>query len=728
VRAGLEVSLDSLLRRPANEPPVPAFRTAPPDPEAGKPVRFLADESSDGDGELREIWWDFGDGAAAEGREASHAYREAGTYEVTLTVSDDAGAVASLTTSVRIWPADTTPVAAFSAYPVSASGIRLPRPLRDGDLLRLDAGDSSDPDGLVAEYAWDIGADGSFDVVSAEAAATVGPLPAGAYPMTLRVLDDSGRSDAVMHVVVVDRSEAPQSRFSYTPPTPAVRDPVRFSDRSTDTDGAITSWEWSFGDGATSHEESPVHRYERVGRYDVVLRVTDDAGLSSSVTQPVEVLAVPEIADVGNVWAVLIGISDYSEVKDLQYAGADATAMARWLLDSAVEQSHIRLLVDHEGPESSLGGLVARRATLVNVREALGWVRRLALPDDLVLIHFSGHGFQGADDDGDEKDGVDEFFVLWDTVNAAKEDTALRDDEFGAAVDRIESQHVVIFFDGCYSGGLSRSLPSSARPVVGKQDLFSDFSVEGRLVFSASSESQDAFESDELQHGIFSYYVLEGLRGRADSTGDARVTAWELFEYVAQRVPERARVERSARQDPQLLGEGEVRVLLAAAAGAPVADFSYEPGVPFVGGAIRFADQSSGDRPLRSRRWLFGDGAASDETDPTYAYERPGQYAVELRVTDVSGGQADAKQVLTIRPAGAVVVADAASGRLVVSLGSENGVRVGDRFEILGAETSEEPQAELEVVELIERGMCACLLLRGEPPEVGVSVRLLAPG
>jgi hypothetical protein len=125
---------------------------------------------------------------------------------------------------------------------------------------------------------------------------------------------------------------------------------------------------------------------------------------------------------------------------------------------------------------------------------------------------------------------------------------------------------------------------------------------------------------------------------------------------------------------------------------------------------------------------LFGDGAASDETDPTYAYERPGQYAVELRVTDVSGGQADAKQVLTIRPAGAVVVADAASGRLVVSLGSENGVRVGDRFEILGAETSEEPQAELEVVELIERGMCACLLLRGEPPEVGVSVRLLAPG
>ncbi len=718
----LDLVLNSLFLAAPNEPPVPAFETAPPDPEANKPVRFLAGGSSDPDGELREIWWDFGDGAAAEGRATDHTYSKAGTYDVTLTVSDDDGAVSSLTTAIRIWPPDTTPVATFSAYPVSASGIRLPRPLREGDLVRLDAGDSSDPDGEVTEYAWDVGADGSFGVESSDPTATIGPLSAGSHAVTLRVVDDTGRADAVMQVVVVDKSEPPRAGLAFTPPTPAVRDPVYFQDRSTDSDGEIASWEWSFGDGAGSHEKSPIHRFERVGRYDVALRVTDDSGLSSTATQPVDVTTVPEIVDVGEVWGVVIGISDYAEVRDLQYAAADAASVARWLLDAGVEQDHLRLLLDREGPQNDLDGLVARRATLVNVRDALGWLRRVAEPGDLVLIHFSGHGFQGPDDDGDEKDGVDEFFVLWDTVDAAKEDTALRDDEFGAALDRIESQHVVVFFDGCYSGGLSRSLPSSARPLTDKQDLFSDFSLEGRLVFSASAESQDAFESDELKHGIFSYYLLEGLRGTADANEDDRVTAWELFEYVASRVPERAKSERNAKQQPQLLGEGEVRVLLAAAAAPPVADFSYRPGSPFAGGAVTFIDQSIGDRALRSREWTFGDGVTSDEPTPVHAYAAPGSYSVELRVIDASGAEARTVQSVVVRPHGAVVAADAVSNRVVISLGRDNGVAVGDRFAASSAAPDGIP-TQLEVVELIEGELSACRVIRGDFPEIGVNVR-----
>jgi PKD repeat protein len=723
-RVGFELALNGLFRGAPNEPPIPALRTTPPDPEAGKPLRFLADGSSDPDGELREIWWDFGDGSAAEGRVVDHVYASPGTYDVVLTVSDDDGAVSALTSSLRIWPPDTTPVATFSAYPVSASGVRLPRPLREGDLVRLDARDSSDPDGTVVEYAWDVGADGSFGVATAEPTATVGPLAAGSHPVTLRVIDDSGRADAVMQVVVVDKSEPPRAGYAYAPPTPAVRDPVYFTDRSTDTDGEIRSWEWDFGDGATSHDQSPIHRYERVGRYDVALRVVDDAGLASTSTQSLDVSAVPQIVDVGDIWAVLIGISDYAEVKDLQYAAADASAMARWLLDAGVEQDHIRLLLDREGPQDDLGGLAARRATLVNVREALGWLRRVAKPNDLVLIHFSGHGFQGADDDGDERDGVDEFFVLWDTVDAAKEDTAMRDDEFGEALDRVESQHVIVFFDGCYSGGLSRSLPSSARPIADKQDLFSDFSVEGRLVFSASSESQDAFESDELKHGIFTYYLLEGLRGAADATGDGRVTAWELYEYVARTVPVRAQLERSALQQPQLLGEGEVRVLLAEASQPPTADFSYRPGSPYAGGAVTFADQSAGDRTLRSWRWAFGDGTTSDEPAPVHTYAQPGEYSAELRVTDTSGAAGAVTHTVSVRPPGMVVVVDVPSDRVVISLGRENGVDVGDRF--ASAETSPDAMStQLEVVELIESGLAACRRVQGSAPAVGSAVRPL---
>lgn len=716
--AGLDVSFGSLVPRTPNLPPVPAFDVSPADPEAGRPVRFVAEASLDPDGELREIWWDFGDGAAAEGRTADHVYSAAGTYTAVLTLSDDDGAAASLSQTVRVWPADTTPVAAFTAYPVSSSGVRLPRPLRNGDLLRLDATGSSDRDGTVVEYAWDLGSDGTYDVTSAEPATVVGPFEAGSRPVTLRVVDNSGRSDAVMQVIVIDKSEPPRAEFTLTPTSPAVRDPVRFTDRSTDTDGSIAAREWDFGDGATSRDPSPTHRYERVGRYTVSLRVVDDDKLSATAERTLDVVEIPGIADVDAAWAVLIGVSDYAEVKDLQYASDDAVAMARRLLDAGVPQDHVRLLLDREGPQDGLDGLSARRATLVNVREALGWLRRMAAPRDLVLIHFSGHGFQGPDDNGDEQDGVDEFFVLWDTLAAAKEDTALRDDEFGASLDRIDSEHVVVFFDGCYSGGLSRSLPSAARPTTATTDLFGDFSVEGRIVFAASSETQDAFESDDLRHGIFTYYVLEGLGGSADANGDRRVTAWELYEHLVRQVPERALAERGVRQDPQLLGEGDARVLLAEAAPTAKADFGFRPNLPYVGGVVAFADQAVGVRRVVGRVWSFGDGATSDERSPAHVYAASGDYAVELVVTWDDGARTAARQTVHVDAAPVVLSVDAVSGVTVLSVGADHGAAVGDRFAV-----GEDEETLLEIVEEIDGQTSAAGVIRGPLPNPGARLR-----
>ena len=61
-----------------------------------------------------------------------------------------------------------------------------------------------------------------------------------------------------------------------------------FVDKSKDDDGAVVSWQWSFGDGATSSERFPVHTYGEEGRYDVLLVVTDDRGASDAKTHRAE--------------------------------------------------------------------------------------------------------------------------------------------------------------------------------------------------------------------------------------------------------------------------------------------------------------------------------------------------------------------------------------------------------------------------------------------------------
>ncbi|MDD5263263.1 MAG: PKD domain-containing protein [Candidatus Bipolaricaulis sp.] len=722
VATGVAFDPTAWLRRRPNEPPIPAFSALPADPEAGTPVQFRASGSADPDGQIRVLVWDFGDGAVGEGPSVDHAYAAAGIYDVVLTVSDDRGAAVSLTLPVTVWPADTSPVAAFVAVAVSEGGVRLPRGPRAGDGVLLDASGSSDADGSVVEYSWDFESDGVIDAVSSDPTIIAPALAAAAHPITLRVVDDTSRSDAVMRVVLVDQVEPPRAAFSFTPPTPAIQDPVYFSDRSVDTDGSVIAWIWDFGDGRSSRDASPVHRFSVEGEYTVRLTVRDSDGLEATESRSVVVSPTPEIVPVDEVWAVVIGISDYAQVKDLQYGRDDAIAMYRWLVDSGVAEDHVRLLLDSEGPVAAFPGAAPRLASLVNVREALGWLRRVAEEDDLALVSFSGHGFQGDDDNGDEQDGVDEFFVLVDTSASAVEDTALRDDEFGRFLDRLESNHVLVLFDGCYSGGLSRSLPSSKRPIGDRPDLFSDFALEGRLILSAAAEAQEAFESPEVGHGVFTYCVIAGLRGAADLNGDRRVTAWELYEYVARAVPERVRRERGAVQEPQLAGEGEVRVLLATADRPPAVAFTYGPDLPYAGSPVQFADQTRADRGVETYAWSFGDGSTSNERSPTHAYDAEGEYSVDLRVTDARGVVGSAASRVAVGPAGRVLSIDAATGSVLVSLGEENGLRVGDRFE------TSRSASELEVVELVGGDSAACRVLRGDPPAVDESLRPMSSG
>jgi len=712
VRLRLAVDLDTgrWFAPRTNTPPVPDFEYGPYEPEAGEPVVFDATGTTDPDGAVVEYWWDFGDGAVDLGNPISHGYAEPGEYAVALTVADDDGDTATVVQSVVIFEADTTPVASFTWGPVSEVGTALARPLRAGDRVRFDAGSSYDPDGSIVEFGWDFQSDGVFDLVTEEPVATVDPFAAGTWPVTLRIVDDTGRADAIMRVLLVEEPKPPDAGFAASPSVPSVYDPVRFIDRSIAVDGPIVAWEWSFGDGHASREPEPVHRYEEVGRYEVRLTVTDSLGLDNTHTEILDVQRTPGVVPVAGVWALVIGISDYEEVEDLPYARRDAEAIVRWLIVNGVPTDRIRLLTGEPAGLGPSPGLTVSPATLVNVREGLGWLRRVASQDDLVLVHFSGHGYQGPDDGSDEIDGVDEFFVLADTKTDAKDDTALRDDEFGRFLDRIASDHVLVFFDSCYSGGLSRSLPPGRRASGDEQDWFGDLRLEGRLLLSASSEGEEAFESPELEHGVFTHFLLRGLDGAADLNEDFHVTVWELYEYVAARVPDFVATERGEPQHPQLLGEGETRIVLSIRDRPLEAEFTYCPAVPYVGGSVVFTDETASPS-LAEREWAFGDGASGAGARIVHTFRESATYIVTLSVTDEAGEESDARIEVRVEPPGRVIGVGEAPGWVLISLGARNGVRVGDRFAVDRDSNEEGPI--LEVIELLDEDRAACLVVGG---------------
>jgi serine protease len=96
----------------------------------------------------------------------------------------------------------------------------------------------------------------------------------------------AGRIDAANLVGIQEGNSTPSAAFTIAPSSPRVGEGVEFdAGDSTDLDGRITSYEWTFGDGSTASGESVVHSFEGSGTYTVSLTVEDDEGGTDSVSK-----------------------------------------------------------------------------------------------------------------------------------------------------------------------------------------------------------------------------------------------------------------------------------------------------------------------------------------------------------------------------------------------------------------------------------------------------------
>ncbi|MDQ3177296.1 MAG: PKD domain-containing protein, partial [Actinomycetota bacterium] len=176
---------------------------------------------------------------------------------------------------------------------------------------------STDANDDISGWSWSFG-DGSTPSVEQNPVHTY--TAKGTYTLTLTVTDSTGNTDTVTRDIVV--ASAPTASFTYLPPSPVGGSEVDFTDTSSDADGTIASWAWTFGDTGTSSEQHPKHTYLGPGTFDVTLTVTDDDGSTGSATQTIVIgIADPGTAPVALFRPNVLG-------KNLASAPSGATVVA----------------------------------------------------------------------------------------------------------------------------------------------------------------------------------------------------------------------------------------------------------------------------------------------------------------------------------------------------------------------------------------------------------------
>ena len=260
---------------PAAMQPTAAITFSPSSPAAGYPVTLNV--TSSGGTVPYTFAWTFGDGTNGTGNPAIHTFASWSLgYNVTVTIKDGTGA-AIRTYIILSVKNDVPPVPKFTWTPTIVF---------TGETVFFDGSTSSDPDGVIVDYVWDLG-EGAPQTGIGVLHTYSSP---GVYEVSLSVTDDSGVTVIMPMAVWVHPALALTASSNATQGLAPMGISV-----STQVSGGQSpyTYSWDFGDGLTSTRPNPIHNYTIPRVYRVEVTVTDSLGHAASQVMNITVIARP---------------------------------------------------------------------------------------------------------------------------------------------------------------------------------------------------------------------------------------------------------------------------------------------------------------------------------------------------------------------------------------------------------------------------------------------------
>lgn len=233
------------------------------------------------------------------------------------------------------------------------------------------------------------------------------------------------------------------------------------------------------------------------------------------------------------VWAVIVGVASYSHMPTLRYTDDDAYRMYSFLKSpegGALTDNQIRILIDED-------------ATKNKIEAAMEDIFSKAGENDLIMLYFSGHGLKGA------------FIPIdFDGFN-----NRLEHADINAIFKKSPAKYKLCIADACHSGSLLAMKSANVGNVLENYYKTLSQAEAGTALIMSSKSEETSLESSGLRQGVFSHFLIRGLKGEADTNKDKIVSVTELYRFIEKNV----KAYTGNRQSPVIKGDYDSRMTVS---------------------------------------------------------------------------------------------------------------------------------------------------------------------
>ena len=219
-------------------------------------------------------------------------------------------------------------------------------------------------------------------------------------------------------------------------------------------------------------------------------------------------------------WVLLVGVNQYQDSQNLaslQYSALDCQGLGEALKDATASRNK-EVIIHHD--------FAQRLPRLIEVQQSISQITAAAGSEDTILFYFSGHGIL---------DAKTQQVVLCfnDTDTTQLTTTGLPLKYLLKQLSNCAASQQLVWLDACHSGGMTLRGTDLSDPSSQLVEVLRNKAAESKGFYALLScdRAQQSWEFPELGHGVFTYYLMRGLRGEAaDAKGDIEADA--LYQYV----------------------------------------------------------------------------------------------------------------------------------------------------------------------------------------------------